>query len=254
MPLVSQPDGFTAFGIDGCRAGWFVVIVRPTGELEWRVVPAIDELVRTAEDADRIFVDIPIGLPAGPKERMCDQAARQKLGKPRSSSVFRAPVREVLKTTSFAQAGKISRKQTAIDGGNGKGVTRQTFELRSKISEVDELLRGCPKARRLVREIHPEVCFASLAGWRAMEYNKKKAAGFKERRTVLLKVWRDFDELLDDVLEKKLRKCVARDDVLDAAVAALTACQDENLLQTLPAKPCKDAHGLPMEMVYAAAG
>ena len=59
--------------------------------------------------------------------------------------------------------------------------------------------------------------------------------------------------LIGDILKNTLRKRVARDDVLDAAVAALTACQPEMLLRTLPAKPAKDAHGLPMEMVYAAA-
>ena len=215
------------------------------------MVPAVDELVRTAADADRIFVDIPIGLPAGPKERVCDQVARRKLGRPRGSSVFRAPVREVLKAPSFAVAGMVSKKQTAIGGGKGKGVTKQTFAIVPKISEVDELLRGVPKARGLVREIHPEVCFASLAGWRPMKHNKKKAAGFEERCAVLREVWRDVDELIRDVLKKTLRKCVARDDILDAAVAALTACQNENLLRTLPAKPSEDAYGLPMEMVCA---
>lgn len=220
----------------------------------WRVVSAVDELVRMANEVDRIFVDIPIGLPSGPKERMCDQAARSKLGRPRGSSVFRAPVREVFEAADFAQAGKISRRQTAIGGGKGKGVTRQTFAIVPKISEVDRLLRSCAKAPRLVREIHPEVCFAALAG-RPMKHRKKTVAGFKERRSVLRKVWcQGIDELIEDVLEKEPRKHVARDDVVDAAVAALTACQDGKLLRTLPAKPCKDAHGLPMEMVYAAAG
>ncbi|MCY4056808.1 MAG: DUF429 domain-containing protein [Gammaproteobacteria bacterium] len=203
------------------------MIVRPTGEREWRVVPAVDELVRAAADGDRIFVDIPIGLPAGPKERVCDQVERLKLGRPRGSSVFRAPVREVLEAPSFAEAGKISREHTAIDGGEGKGVTKQTFAIIPKISEADKLMRICPKARGLVREIHPEVCFASLTGWRPMKHRKKTKAGFTERRAVLRMAWRDVDGLICDVLEKTLRKCVARDDILDAAVAALTACQDE---------------------------
>ena len=155
--------------------------------------------------------------------------------------------------TSFAQAGRISRKRTATGGGKAKGVTKQSFAIIPKISEVDELLRSFPKARTLVREIHPEVCFASLAG-HPMEHNKKHKAGREERRAVLRKFWPDVDELICSVLKRKRRKCVARDDVLDAAVAALTACQDEKLLQTLPAKPSKDAHGLRMEMVYVAAG
>ena len=216
------------------------------------MVPTVDCLVRTAEEADRIFIDIPIGLPGGTDEREVDRAARRMLGRPRASSVFRVPVREVLETTSFAQAGRISRKVTSKDGGEGKGISKQAFAIRHKISEVDALLRGCPKARALVREVHPEVCFAGLAG-SPMEHNKKRVLGFEERRAELSQVWRDVDVLIDDVLEKTLRKRVARDDVLDAAVAALTACQDEKLLRCLPAERREDAHGLPMEMVYAAA-
>ena len=253
MALVSRPDGFTAYGVDGCPAGWLAVVVRPKGGMCWRVVDAVDELVRMADEADRIFVDIPIGLPAGRRERMCDQAARSMLGRPRGSSVFRTPVREVFEATDFAEAGKISRRLTAIKGGKGKAVTKQTFAIVPKISQVDRLLRSCPKAPRLVREIHPEVCFAGLAG-HSMKHSKKKTAGFEERRSVLREVCGAVDELIEDVLEKELRKRVARDDVLDAAVAALTACQDAKLLQTLPEKPASDAHGLPMEMVYATAG
>ena len=252
MPLVSRPDGFTAYGVDGCPAGWVVVVVRPTGEPEWRVVPTVDCLVRAAEEGDRILVDIPIGLPDGPDERKCDQEGRKLLGPPRASSVFRVPVRDVLAAKSFAEAGKISRKATSIGGGEAKGVTKQSFAIVPKISEVDNLLRGCAKAHGLVREIHPEVCFAGLAGC-PMKHGKKKPAGFKERRAALEEVWPDVGVLIGDILKNTLRKRVARDDVLDAAVAALTACQPEMLLRTLPAKPAKDAHGLPMEMVYAAA-
>lgn len=252
MQLVNQPDGFTAYGVDGCPAGWFVVTVRPTGKLEWQVLPTMEDLIRTVEESARIFVDIPIGLPVGSDERECDREARQMLRRPRGSSVFRVPVREVLKATSFSKANAISRRATSTDSNKGKGITKQTFAIVPKISEVDSLLRGCHKARGLVREIHPEVCFAGLAG-HPMKHRKKKRAGFEERRSVLGKEWSNIDELIDHVLEETLRKCVERDDVLDAAVAAFTACQDERLLRSLPAKRKVDAHGLPMEMVYAAA-
>lgn len=252
MRLVCQPDGFTAYGVDGCPAGWFVVIVRPTGKFGWQVLPAMDDLIRTVEGPARIFVDMPMGLPDGSDERECDRKARQMLRRPRASSVFRVPVREVLNATSFAEANAISRRATSAGSGKGKGITKQTFAIVRKIAEVDSLLRGCHKARGLVREIHPEVCFAGLVG-HPMKHSKKKPAGFKERRSVLGKVWSNVDELIDHVLEETLRKCVARDDVLDAAVAAFTACQDEKLLRCLPADPREDAHGLLMEMVYAAA-
>ena len=251
MRLVSRPNTFTAYGVDGCPAGWFVVVARPTGKLEWRVLTTLGCLISMVEGSARIFVDMPIGLPDGPEERACEPKARQKLGQPRGRSVFRVPVREVLKATSFVEAGEISRKQTAIGRRQGKGVTKQSYAIVPKIREVDELLRNCPKARGMVREIHPEVCFAALAG-HPMQHSKRKKAGRDERCAVLLEHWPGLDQLIDNVLERELRKRVALDDVLDAAAAALTACQDEMLLRTLPPKPIKDVHGLPMEMVYAA--
>ncbi|MXY53820.1 MAG: DUF429 domain-containing protein [Gammaproteobacteria bacterium] len=248
-----RPDGFTAYGVDGCPAGWFVVVVRPTGKLESRVLTALGDLVSVADESARIFVDMPIGLPDGSEERECEPQARQRLCQPRARSVFRVPVREVLTATSFNEAGEISRKQTAIGAGRGKGVTKQSFAIVPKIREVDELLRGCPKARGMFREVHPELCFAELAG-HPMKHSKRKKAGREERCAVLRRYWGDIDELIHAVLEREQRRRVAHDDILDAAAAALTACQPENLLRTLPPNPTKDIHGLPMEMVYPGVG
>ena len=43
---------------------------------------------------------------------------------------------------------------------------------------------------------------------------------------------------------------VAKDDILDALVAAVTARCGHDRLQTIPNCPPKDCKGLPMEMVY----
>ena len=251
MPLASQPDGFTAYGVDGCRGGWFAVALKQCVKAEWRVVATLGDLVKVAEDADRIFVDIPIGLPSGPEERQCDKKAREMLGAPRASSVFRAPVRAVLGATNYAQACEINRATTQ-GNARGRGISKQTFAIVPKIREVDSLLRDSPKARRLVREVHPEVCFRALAG-RAMKYRKKKPAGFNERREVLLHAWPCVDSLIDKVLAGTLRKHVARDEILDAAVADLTACQDTKLLRGLPEERVEDECGMPMQMAYALA-
>lgn len=252
VSLRTRPDGFTAYGVDGCSAGWFVVVVRPVGRLEFRVVPRIDHLVNQVETTDRIHVDIPIGLPDGPDERECDKAARRLLGEPRRRSVFRAPAREVLPATSFEQAGQISRRATSVAGGRGVGVTQQTYAILPKIKEVDDLIRRRDRARAVIREVHPEVCFAGF-GRGPMKNPKKQTAGFEERREVLRAIWPDIDSLIEDALAKTLRKNVARDDVMDAAIAAFTACQDEKLLKRLPANQREDCYGLPMEMVYAEA-
>ena len=74
---------FTAFGVDGCRAGWFYVALKSSAPPRWGVVKKIAELVQDARGSERIFVDIPIGLPDGSAStRECDTMARSKLGQP----------------------------------------------------------------------------------------------------------------------------------------------------------------------------
>ena len=237
---------FTATGVDGCPAGWFFVSLEPHGPMRWGVVRELGELVRCAGESDRIFVDIPIGLPDGPEGRACDRAARKVLGK-RRGSVFPAPARAVLGASDYEDAKRRSREATG-----GKAVNVQTFAIVSKIHEVDSLLRRDAKARRLVREIHPEVCFWALNGCKPMKHSKKKKAGFCERLDVLERICPDARREIDEILKRFKRKEVARDDAVDAMVAAVTAAHDAAALQTLPPCPPRDSAGLlPMEMVYA---
>lgn len=237
---------FTATGVDGCRAGWFFVSLKPNGQMRWDVVGdgELGELVRCAGESDRIFVDIPIGLPDGPEGRACDRAARKALGKPRASSVFPAPAQAVLGASDYEDAKRRSREAT------GKKVSIQTFAIVPKICEVDALLRRDARARRLVREIHPEVCFWALNGCKPMKHSKKKKAGFRERLGVLESIRPTAGQEIAEILKRFKRKEVARDDAVDAMVAAVTAAHDAAVLRTLPPCPPRDS-GLPMEMVYA---
>ena len=95
---------FTAYGVDGCRAGWFFVALKPCGEMYSGIIRTIEELVKTAGNTDRIFVDIPIGLSHGGAERVCDLEAREILGRPRASSIFRVPVRAALKADTYEES------------------------------------------------------------------------------------------------------------------------------------------------------
>lgn len=70
---------------------------------------AIEELVSSADDSDRIFVDIPIGLPNGPEGRLCDREARKRLRGRRAATVFPAPVRAALAADTYEDANRISR-------------------------------------------------------------------------------------------------------------------------------------------------
>ena len=83
-----------------------------------------------------------------------------------------------------------------------------------------------------------------------MDSSKKTGLGRNERLHVLKNAEPRTDEIYEDACRMFLRKEVARDDVLDALVAAVTARSGHGRLQTVPKCPQSDPKGLPMEMVY----
>ncbi|MYI83480.1 MAG: DUF429 domain-containing protein, partial [Chloroflexi bacterium] len=203
-------------------------------------------------DASLILIDIPIGLPNSGDGRACDAEARLRPGR-RRSSVFTPPGREALRADlhdhSHKRVSDVNREET------GKGLSIQAFGIVPKIREVDELLRERgADARPRIREVHPEVCFWSLNRGNAMQNRKSTKAGLEERLTVLRRLSSRVDLVYNAALETFLRKEVARDDILDATAAAVTAVPHEhgigNPLATLPVEPPRDAFGLPMEMAY----
>ncbi|RPH80047.1 MAG: DUF429 domain-containing protein [Nitrospiraceae bacterium] len=231
-------------GVDGCKAGWFAVTRDGIG-LAWRLFPTINDLVSAFLSAERIFIDVPIGLPwADAPIRPCDRLAREVLGKPRKSSVFPVPCREALATDGVKAARNINRTHI------GSSVSAQTWGISPKIRQVDRLLLSIREQRHGIREIHPEVCFWALADRRPMKYNKKTIEGREERLRVLQRFEPDASMLLDDVQFKTLRKDVQIDDVLDATVAFITAEARQGELASLAGEPSHDPSGLPMEMLY----
>ena len=236
-----------AIGVDGCRAGWFFVALEPSGRSRWGRVRTLADLVAETSEPARVFVDIPIGLLDGPGPRECDRMARCELVR-RASSVFPAPARAVLAAADYEDAKRLSREAT------GKALSKQAFAILDRCREADRLLRGDAKARRIVREIHPEVCFWAFAGGRAMEHNKKKAEGFRERIELLKRIRPSAEREIEEMLRQFRRSDVARDDAVDALAAALTASAPAAALRTLPPQPQADRAGLRMEMVYVEPG
>ena len=232
-----------AWGVDGCPAGWFYFALDATGEYCYGVVEDLRAITDRAGRQDRVLVDIPIGLRDGP--RCCDLLARRRLGL-RRSSVFPAPVRAALQAEDYDDACRRNQEAT------GKKLSKQTFNILPKVRAVDDLLLQDKKACAIVQEVHPELCFWALNDEVPMATTKKTRAGFKERMAVLEGRWEGAEAAAREVCTRYcLRKEeVARDDIADAMVAALTARADA--LKSLPEQPPKDAVGLPMQMVYAA--
>lgn len=230
-------------GADGCKKGWFRVSRETeTGELRFDLVERALDLVEASPRPEILAIDIPIGLPeAGSRD--CDLQARKRLGWPRQTSVFPAPIRPALCAETHEEASRIT------EGQDGRRVSVQAWALFPKIREVDDLLQSDLVARRLIREVHPEICFWSWSGMRPMTAGKKTQAGRSERST-LAEEWLGPDVLVS-ARGSRLKKDVADDDILDAIAALWSATRIvRGQAGTLPEEPPVDSSGRPMEIVY----
>lgn len=231
-------------GIDGCHSGWLVCRCEiPTKKIIFQIFPCFNDAVKCHTDAKLIAIDIPIGLRDDGQNRCCEIEARRLLAPNRSSSVFSAPPRSLLHARTFLEANEISRSQF------GKGVSKQSFAIFPKISEVDRSMTL--ELQKRVFEVHPELCFWRFDR-RAMSHRKKSREGYEERRTLLQSVGFEIPEWLNwrDIAPGQLVGAT-RDDLLDATVAAHTACLAYlKKAERLPSQPVVDKKGLRMEMVY----
>jgi len=236
----------TYVGVDGCKAGWFAVMLTEDGDREAEVFVDMLGLWSKYSSASLVLIDIPIGLrEGGHEERKCDGEARRLLGPPRASSVFPAPCRAASHGRSYREAGDINELMT------GRRLPLQTWSIMPKIREVDELLLSDKSARLRVREIHPEICFRAFAG-HSMRHSKKKAEGRSERTEVMQAVYPGTPKIIGHARSRYGRKEVATDDILDALAAAVTALLGGQRLVSIPEAPEYDSRGLRMEMVYHA--
>lgn len=226
-------------GVDGCRAGWLVASSEvdadgATSRPELHVVPTFEAVFDLALDS--IAVDIPIGLldvlAVGGRE--ADRAARKLLGPLRGTSVFSAPVRQVLLADPWP-----------APMPPNLGLTRQAWAITRKIREVDDALR----ARRdrppgpVVIETHPEVVFFDLNGGRSVELPKRRSVGREARRALLERVGLWWPNLIPPAGSKA-------DDLLDALACLWVAAAPIDLLEPLPVTipALKDSQGIPMQI------
>ena len=236
-------------GVDGCRAGWYAVGLDMAGSWRFDAFPDFTAVWDNYRETSVILVDIPIGLIAsGPDGRLCDTIARRTLGPGRASSIFTPPARPVLDAPDYQAALALSKRLT------GKGISIQSWNIAPKIRQVDRFLRDNQKARRKVREIHPELLFWALNGRQAMALRKRRLNGYQERLSVLRRHFAAADTITEEALARFRRKEVARDDILDALAAAVTGYLSQGQLSTIPAGAPTDDQGLAMEMVYYLTG
>lgn len=199
-------------GVDACRDGWAGIVLGDGPDdavIAGVVAPTLVALLDAARqhaDIALVGVDMPIGLPDAGRRR-ADLLARTAVG-PRRSSVFLTPVRAAITEPSYDEA---SHRNRALAG---EGLSRQAYALRPKLLEADRFAAAPPMP---VREVHPELSFAALAG-APLPAPKRTWAGASMRRSLLDRAGVAVPDDLGD-----LGRVAAVDDVLDAAVVAWTA-------------------------------
>ena len=222
-----------------------MAVAEEAGRLEYRLFGAMSDVHAAHPDAERILVDIPIGLPSKQcPVRPCDLLARKLLGAPRASSVFPPPSRAACRAASVAEARRINLSEVE------RSLSEQAWGICRKVAEVDALLLAESAARKVVREMHPEVCFYGLNARRPMAHAKRAKAGVAERITVLTAHEPRTRALLERLLREHRRKDVQADDLLDALVGYVTARAKTAAIQRVQGSPACDDRGLPMEMLY----
>jgi predicted RNase H-like nuclease len=204
-------DDVRPVGIDGCGGRQWIVAEQSARTLTFTVTSDLAPLWREAQDGRAcIVIDMPIGLSVGP--RACDQAARDRIGAERQSSVFRPPTR-----AAFGA----SEHRTASDANCaacGKRLSVQAFGILWRIEQIDQMMT--PHLQAHIHEGHPEVTFAVLAG-APMRFPKLTSEGLAERLQVLRRFGLDLDVAAERL--RLGRGHVGADDLVDAAACLITA-------------------------------
>ena len=157
-------------GVDGCRAGWLVVVWPVAGRARphARIVPTFAEVLALPEAPRLIAVDMPIGLPerSGIGGRLPDIEVRARLGA-RQSSVFAVPARAAVMETDYRRACAVAMRHSEPP----RKVSKQTYNLFPKIREVDAHMT--PELQARVVECHPEAAFWAMNGKVPLDLAKK---------------------------------------------------------------------------------
>ena len=234
-------------GVDGCPAGWLVVLRSLQAEATRALIfETFAEVLAMPDVPSVIAVDMPIGLPGrgAAGGRRCDVEARRGLGA-RQSSLFAVPARAAVMETDYARACTAARACSDPP----RMVSKQCFNLFPKIREIDALMTPALQAR--VVECHPEAAFVAMNGGAALSEPKKVKSrahppGLEQRRGLLAA--HGFARAFVDSRPFRPSQAGA-DDLIDACACAWTAARVwRGAAVRFPAVPDVDANGLRMEI------
>ena len=216
-------DALWLAGVDGCRTGWLVAFVRPSGdEIRVRIEPSFAAILAAPERPAIVAVDMPIGLPAraGHGGRGPENAVRPLLGQ-RQSSVFSVPSRRGdLCATDYREACRIALGDLR---SAAQGVEAAVHDRAEDPRSGRGACATSADAAARVFEVHPEVAFWRLNGERALDEPKKVKSrpyepGLALRRRLLVAAG-----IPEAVACAAPPRGAAADDLLDALACATIA-------------------------------
>ncbi|HEX3022275.1 MAG TPA: DUF429 domain-containing protein, partial [Lachnospiraceae bacterium] len=160
--------------------------------------------------------------------------------------IFPAPCRQAVYADSVSLAYEENERVL------GKKFTPLTIGIIPKMREIDTFLQENSQFKNMIKESHPEVCFAMLNGVTVLS-RKNEIEGMQERVRILNRYLTrsniDTIELDKIAIAAKQYKCNV-DDIIDAICLAVTA---QMVLigrsRVIPDNPMKDDTGLIMQMV-----
>ncbi len=235
-------------GVDGCPAGWLVVL-RDVADAEpprTCIVATFAAVLCLPETPAVIAVDIPIGLAEHTSTggRLADTAARSLLGK-RMSSVFPVPARAAVMQTDYLTACAVAQRHSEPPAK----VSQQAFNIFPKIREVDDLMTPALQAR--VFECHPEVAFWAMNGQTPLALAKKAKGDAGISGSALRRDLLSANGFPVAFVERQhvSRRGAGQDDFLDACACAWSAARIlAGTALTFPDAPPLDARGLRQEI------
>ena len=226
-------------GVDGCKGGWIAAVI-DREEVRVEKYSSMEQIVSRYPVFDEFLIDMVIGFPDCENDVRPDSLAR-KIVVPRTSTIFPVPCRTAVYASTEKE--QILCNQQAL----GKSLAKQTMAIIPKMKELDTFLNENDVYKNVIKESHPEVCFARLNGSVVMS-KKSEKDGMLERVDILKKYVPMI--VITDILQKaKQYKCNA-DDIVDALCLAVTANLNvQGKAEPIPARPQKDAMGLEMQMI-----
>ena len=229
----------TSIGVDGCKGGWISAIWKQ-GKLQIEKFSTVTDIVNRYPDMDECLIDMVIGLPSNKEHVRPDTYARHII-KERGSTIFPVPCRQAVYAKTVSEAYDENVRVL------GKKFTPLTVGVMPKMRELDSFFQKNPQYKNVIKESHPEVCFARLNG-KTILSKKSEIDGMEERIHLLKKYIPELSVTKIASLAKQY-KCNV-DDIVDAICLTVTAnLVGQGHFETIPENPMLDDEQLYMQMV-----